>query len=292
MRRGPPLLALLLLSALLAAAGSAGAASGGYIIEAEQSSGEWSTGPVPKTPYWDMQNLDLLPDWVVDRLYENSYAMGAMVEEGGVGSVSSIEFTPPEPGYYLVGVRMSTREEDGFGGQTHVTAAIRDAEGEVIPNELEVQALGYTWDVPVAAPVLGMWNLPSEPVTLVFQARVSRFIFLEYFYLTPLFEAEGAPRAYLPAVPWPVEGDWAWGGYLDFMITVSTMPGGSSTIPLYASAPGDHLLYAYVWHDGEHKQALDLQIGAGEGAFSTEIDLPRGTYWKMAEIGPVHLEMG
>jgi hypothetical protein len=277
---------------LIATAWAADAETGGYILEAEHSSGEWHTTPVLKSPYWNVQSLALLPELTVDRLYQNSYAMGALVEEDGVGSTSSIEFTPPEPGYYLLGVRMSTREEDGYGGQTHVTVMMRDAQGEIIPNELEVQALGYTWDVPVAAPVVGMWNLPAEPVTLIFQARASRRIFLDYFYLTPLFEADGAPRAYLPSAPWPVEGDWAWGEHLDFMITVSTMPGESSTIPLYASVPGDHLLYAYIWHDGDYEQALDLQIGAGEEAFSAQVDLPQGTYWKMAEIGPVHLEKG
>jgi hypothetical protein len=218
MKRIIPLIILLLAPILIYVSISAPQSdvnTTGYILEAENATGGWLTGPVKSAIYWDTASLDLLPQTVVDRFIENSYAQGAYVtSEMAVGATSSLVFTPPAPGYYLIGARIQTREdEENIGrGAPILTLLLRDEQGRAIPNELEIQAKGYTWSVPsVSLPVVGLWKLPAESVTLTFQSGASRFIFVDYFYLAPVFEAQGTPSVFLPVSLWPAEGEWIWG---------------------------------------------------------------------------------
>lgn len=72
----------------------------------------------------------------------------------------------------------------------------------MIPNELGIQVKGDAWPLGLwDLPVVGLWNLPAGQITLTFQSSSHRFIFLDYFYLAPLFEVRGYPSVFLPVSP-------------------------------------------------------------------------------------------
>jgi hypothetical protein len=277
-------------------AGQADPNTRGYILEAENATGDWLTGSVRNGIHSDVLSLDLLRQTVVDGWMKNSYAEGAYVtSEMASGATSSLVFTPPAPGYYLIGARIQTREgeEDKSRGTPILTLLLRDEQGQAIPNELEAQAKGYTWSVPaVSLPVVGLWKLPAEPVILTFQSGASRFIFVDYFYLAPVFEARGGPSAFLPISPWPAKGDWIWGRFMDWGSIATTTPGAASWIQFQVPVAGEYAIYVAAWHDGDYEHLIDFHVGEGESALTSQITLPVGTYWQLERLGPFYLSEG
>jgi hypothetical protein len=264
--------------------GQAFAESEEYILEAENASGGWLIGPFENSVFWE------------DAFTEGSYADGAYVTpDMPAGVTSSLAFTPPAPGYYLIGLRMFTREDerDANAGMPTLTLLLQDEQGQGIPNELEAQAKGYTralglWDMLV----MGLWNLPAGPTTITFQSGSSRFVFLDYFFLSPVFMARGSPCVFLPVSPWPAEGNWTWGQLLDWMSIATDEPGATASIPFEVPVAGEYAIYVSAWHDGAYEHLIDFQIGENGSALSAQLSLSAGTYWQAKRLGVFSLPEG
>ncbi|MFQ6001559.1 MAG: hypothetical protein ACE5LG_07805, partial [Anaerolineae bacterium] len=252
-----------------------------YILEAENAIGEWVIGSFENSIYWDAG------------FTQGSYAEGAYVtSEMDVGATSSLVFSPPAPGYYLIGVRIYTREDEERTKPT-LTLFLQDEEGHVIPNELEIQAKGHAWPLGLwNLPVVGLWNLPAGQITLTFQSYSRRFIFLDYFYLAPIFEARGSSSVFLPVSPWPAEGDWIWGRPMDWASIATTTPGAASWIEFQVPVAGEYTIYVATWHDGAYEHLIDFQIGTGESSPTAQLILRAGTYWQIERLGSFSLPEG
>jgi hypothetical protein len=264
---------LLTATALATGLGSSAALPQEYVLEAENSVGEWYTG------YWS-----------------GEYGRGAYLDEASpYNAISRLAFNITRPGHYLIGCRFSTEENVNYPAPAFTMLA-EDEDGNLLHNLYENWPQGfvsrYGFSGGWAAPVIGLWDLPRGNITLVARAPLPRYMVVDYFYLIPLLEVGGNPIAILPFSPWPAEGDWLWGETITSFSMATDRPGASSTLSFKAPVSAPYAIYVTTWHESRTDHRIDFEFNTSTAVNRVHVDQEAGTVYETFYLGTFDFPAG